>query len=283
VGQYEESGRDTALTASAPNQPQPAKEVDALASSKSTRSPAFQFYPKDFLSSSKVGRMSLTEVGTYILLLSHAWLDGGLPTDTRELAKIVHMNPQRFARMWSGALSECFVERSGRLVNDRLEIEHRKQLEFRRRQSDHGKKGGRPKKESHEKGLGFSGLSQAEAGKSSPISSLQSSSVRTHTPGAPIHASHKKHAACGRVCVPADLHSRFVRARNHNDADSELRKWYQRVDDEWSVGAKKDANTGGDDYRFWRARFDEQWPDASAAKRPSHADSRLPTWARESA
>jgi hypothetical protein len=86
-----------------------------------------------------------------------------------------------------------------------------------------------------------------------------------HTQGtrasAPIHSTvHRKHAHCGIVCVPADLHDSFRRARNHDNADKELHEWYLAVDDEWSVGARKGHNTGGNDYRFWRDRFDERWP-----------------------
>lgn len=110
-----------------------------MAKPQSIKSPAFQFYPKDFLSSSKVQRMSLTEVGIYILLLSRAWLDGSLPSDVAEIAKLVKVPTARFAKMWRGSLSECFIERAGRLVNARMEDERKKQADFRRRQSDNGK------------------------------------------------------------------------------------------------------------------------------------------------
>src|SRR5678816_1975538 len=80
--------------------------------------------------------MSLTEIGAYTLLLAHCWLDGGLPLDVEQLARIVKVPAKQFAKMWAGPLHECFSERVGKLVNDRLEIERKKQLEFRRRQSD---------------------------------------------------------------------------------------------------------------------------------------------------
>ncbi len=59
------------------------------------------------------------------------------------IAKIVKVPTPRFQRMWAGALSECFVKRGAILINERLEEARRKQVEYRRRQSDHGKKGGR--------------------------------------------------------------------------------------------------------------------------------------------
>ena len=98
--------------------------------------PAFQFYARDFLSSSKVQRMSMTERGVYVTLLAFEWLDGTLPADLAHLARLVGMKPSPFERLWvSGALHECFIDRDGRLVNDRLEVELQKQAVFRQRQS----------------------------------------------------------------------------------------------------------------------------------------------------
>lgn len=114
-----------------------------MPTSKRTTAPAFQFYPKDFLSSTRVQRMSLTEVGVYIVLLSHAWLSGGIPTDTNEIAKLVKMPAGRFRRMWAGPLSECFTKRGAVLINERLDAERKKQIAFRDRQSENGRKGGR--------------------------------------------------------------------------------------------------------------------------------------------
>lgn len=110
---------------------------------KRTTAPAFQFYAKDFLSSSRVQRMTLTEVGIYIILLSHNWLSGGIPVEPSEIAKIVKMPASRFGKVWAGPLSECFVKRGGRLVNERLEDERRKQIAYRDKQAQNGKKGGR--------------------------------------------------------------------------------------------------------------------------------------------
>jgi uncharacterized protein YdaU (DUF1376 family) len=109
---------------------------DDMATPAQKRTPAFQFYPNDFLGSSKVQRMSLTERGAYITLLSHCWLDHGLPTDLKTLAAILHVKSIQFERMWSGALHECFYEKNGKLQNARLDRERKKQSDFSRRQSD---------------------------------------------------------------------------------------------------------------------------------------------------
>lgn len=110
------------------------------------KSPAFQFYVNDYLSSSRVQRMSMTERGVYITLLAYQWSDGSLPADLKHLAQMVGMKPGQFERMWThGPLVECFTSlEPGRLVNERLEVERQKQAEYRRRQTDNGLKGGRP-------------------------------------------------------------------------------------------------------------------------------------------
>lgn len=157
-------------TDGAPKQDPIAKDDQEMPSPKSTRSPAFQFYASDFLSGDKVARMSYTEIGIFTVLLAHAWLSHGLPSDVGEIAKILKMNPQRFGKIWRGVLSECWIKRGARLVNRRQEAERAKRDEFLKRQSDNGSKGGRPK------GLGLSGLthSKARALKSEEILDLSS-------------------------------------------------------------------------------------------------------------
>lgn len=136
----------------------------------SERSPAFQFYPKDFLSSTKVDQMSMTERGVYITLLSRCWLDHGLPTDQKALAKMVRMKTAQFERMWDHSiLRACFVEKDGKLLNERMERERAGQAEYRAKQAANGASGGRPKK-----AVGFSGLSAEKPvgyfGETQPVS-----------------------------------------------------------------------------------------------------------------
>ena len=141
MGDTEEVGTQAVGAASVPDHT--VIGGDNVAKPQRTTAPAFQFYPKDFLSSSRVQRMSLTEIGAYIVLLSHNWLAGGIPTDPNEIAKIVKMPAPRFRRLWAGALSECFVKRGTMLTNERLDAERKKQMAFRERQSVNGRKGGR--------------------------------------------------------------------------------------------------------------------------------------------
>lgn len=92
---------------------------------------------------------------------------------------------------------------------------------------------------------------------------------------APLHdTSHKKHALCGRVCLPAQLYSEFVTRRNHDNAEQEIETWALAVLTEWGDGAFRTVEPG-DPWEFWKARYKEQWPAPANAK----ADPRRPSWA----
>lgn len=119
---------------------QPNEEVETLPLRKST-SPAFQFYPKDFLSSRRVENMTMAERGIYITLLCRCWDEDGLPTDLSELASMVRMKPAPFAKLWANsAVRHCFAERGGKLHNERLDRERKAQAEYRKRQKDKAEK-----------------------------------------------------------------------------------------------------------------------------------------------
>jgi hypothetical protein len=72
------------------------------------KSPAFQFYPKDFLTDERVQLMSHTERGIYVTLLCLCWLEGSLPADVNQLAKLVSLPAPRFMRLWNTSLHACF-------------------------------------------------------------------------------------------------------------------------------------------------------------------------------
>lgn len=101
------------------------------------KSPAFQFYPKEFLMDGNVLSMSLPERGAYITLLCICWQEKSLPCDLRRLANIVGVPLKAFQKLWP-SLSACFVTQGDRLFHPRLEKEREKQEGHRQRQSDKG-------------------------------------------------------------------------------------------------------------------------------------------------
>ena len=104
------------------------------------KSPAFQFYADSWLSSKDILLMTPSEEGAYIRLLAIAWLepDCGLPDNDAELAVL-----SRLGKEWDGRSREKvrakFRPEGGRLYNDRLLEERRKQAEWSRKSSAGGR------------------------------------------------------------------------------------------------------------------------------------------------
>lgn len=108
---------------------------------KPTKSPAFQFYPSNFLGSPKVRAMNAAQVGVYWLLCCIEWEHGGFTIDdARECAESVQVGAAEFDVMWV-KLSRCFVERENRFFSPRLDKERGKQRAWRRKSSRGGKIG----------------------------------------------------------------------------------------------------------------------------------------------
>jgi uncharacterized protein YdaU (DUF1376 family) len=100
---------------------------------RNAKSPAFQFYPGDFLSDPNVAAMSTEAQGAYIRLLCFAWLDGSIPADVALLAPMCGLAHDSFTKAWA-VVQRCWTESStGRLVNPRLERERVFQAEGRAR------------------------------------------------------------------------------------------------------------------------------------------------------
>jgi uncharacterized protein YdaU (DUF1376 family) len=105
---------------------------------KAKASPAFQFYPGDFVGGT--GRMTTTEVGGYILLLCEQWTQGGIPGDEpRALAAIMRCTPATAKSIWKVVASKFSKnEEDGQWRNVRLEVVRKEQAEFRELQSAKG-------------------------------------------------------------------------------------------------------------------------------------------------
>jgi uncharacterized protein YdaU (DUF1376 family) len=103
-----------------------------------SKSPAFQFYPSDFLGSGKVGTMTVDEIGAYTLLLCLDWNENGFVFDEEELARWCKVSRAKFRKLWV-RVSRCFDEKDGRMYNARLQIEREKQAEWREKSARGGK------------------------------------------------------------------------------------------------------------------------------------------------
>jgi uncharacterized protein YdaU (DUF1376 family) len=278
-GENEEVNRGTSgdETASTPDQSGNGSPDD-MAKPQSTKFAAFQFYPRDFLTSSKVARMSLTEIGIYFTLLCYAWLDNGLPCEVDQVARLVRIPAARFKKMWQGPLSECFVKKDAKLVNPRQERQRQELVDYvascrrggERSAASRLAKSGSAKPS---KALRSALRSETEVtpNTSSASSSSSASSEKNGTSRArpqPIIARRRLDAAWegARVYVPQRTHQDFVALRGD---ESLLFEWYEQVADAWADPSKE---PGADMIRFWKARYDERWPPTATAKNA------LPAW-----
>lgn len=106
------------------------------------KAPAYQWYPKDWQSDSRVRRMSYEQRGIYRELMDIQWLEGSLPDDVELLADIVGYPMSRFEKLWP-LIRECFTVRDadGRLLQMRLERQRQDHVDFLRKQRAAGRKG----------------------------------------------------------------------------------------------------------------------------------------------
>ena len=75
---------------------------------------SFPLYASDFLVST--GLMSAAEVGAYMRLLCHSWLDDGLPNDPKLLSKMAGISAKKLSKVL-----EKFYEENGKLRQHRQE------------------------------------------------------------------------------------------------------------------------------------------------------------------
>jgi uncharacterized protein YdaU (DUF1376 family) len=109
--------------------------------------PAFQFYPRDFLGDARVAAMTNQEVGVYVKLICHCWTEGSIPADVARLAVMAGERYKDMLRIWT-AVGPCFIPAEpGRLTQKRLEQVRREQANFREAQRLKGIASGRARRE----------------------------------------------------------------------------------------------------------------------------------------
>lgn len=91
--------------------------------------PYFKWYPKDCDVDEDVRAMDDRELGFYIRCLNHSWVNGSLPADVSEIARIMKSPRSYVAKIWP-RVSRCFApsEDPARLVNKRQEEERSKAI-----------------------------------------------------------------------------------------------------------------------------------------------------------
>ena len=103
------------------------------------KSPAFQFYPQDYLADPNVAEMTLEEQGAYIRLICYAWIAGSIPADPERCARLVGNGCSiSVATNVQRAFNEPSTDPQ-RLLHKRVEKERQKQAIRREQTSSAGK------------------------------------------------------------------------------------------------------------------------------------------------
>ncbi len=121
------------------------------------KSPAFQFYPSDYLSDENVDSMTLEQQGAYWRLCCHAWkIESPLPpgsndlngrsttvgrilNDDQRLSKLARMTEDEWAKNKAQILAAFRIDPDGYITQKRLLREWNKQQEFHQQRIEAGK------------------------------------------------------------------------------------------------------------------------------------------------
>ena len=103
------------------------------------KAPAFQFYPKDWLTDPDVVCMSMAQKGAYITLICYCWREDKLPNNEDYIRKLL-CNVPKWKTLWNG-IKHKFEIQGDYLLHPRLEKEKIKQEEYRNKKSIAGKIG----------------------------------------------------------------------------------------------------------------------------------------------
>jgi len=268
------------------------------------KSPAFQFYPADWLADGHVAAMSLAERGAYITLLCFYWRERTLPNDPIRLARLVGLSPAQFRKYWP-AIAPCFSVDGDTLRQGRLDAERQKQDAFRAGQRQKGLASAtarlqpdgshavtdtateqQPNENHGSTAVQPNGQPNAKSSIFSLPSSLRPhgrTAARDGVMAGQLPRDHADHEACDPTmswCVPRAVHTRLVAALapkfggNREQAGQALIAFYGRT---WAGLAPDFVIV--DAFKFWRARADAEFstPDPAAVrKRPDEPRSNVP-------
>jgi hypothetical protein len=168
------------------------------------KSPAFQFYPQDWLSDINVVAMSAEEESAYIRLICYCWLQGSIPNNDEYLAKLIKGGSTTVV----GVVKRCFHPHPNDetlLVHPRLEREREKQREWSRKSAAGGQESQKVQRDRRKVKAGSttpprvvpeclqpngntsssSSSSSSEDKNKNPLSDSQSSSDSDGTPSSP--------------------------------------------------------------------------------------------------
>jgi hypothetical protein len=101
--------------------------------------PAYQNYAKENLA--RFAEWSNEAYGIYQRLRDFAWVNGSVPADLEALARLVHCDVLHFDVIWNTIKDQFEADGTGRHIIPEMEEYRLEQIEYRKQQSERGKKG----------------------------------------------------------------------------------------------------------------------------------------------
>jgi len=178
-------------------------------------SPAFQFYPAEYLADESVQLLSLVEEGAYIRALSYCWREGSIPADPMKLSRLIGKECSQAIAEAILPLFEINTKDPSRLIHKRLEKERTKQQKFKKAMSESGKKGASARWDSQNKE--WPGHSQAITRPMASDSSSSSSSISSSITSS--ITNRNKHTTCVANEHEGNPKPKTVRATTENKTE----------------------------------------------------------------
>jgi uncharacterized protein YdaU (DUF1376 family) len=150
-------------------------------------SPAFQFYPADFLADENVMMMTPLQRGAYIMLICHAWRSttvGRLLNDRQRLSSLAGLTLNEWSENEAAILRAFRVDEDGHITQKRLVREWEKQ-QVRHNQTVAAGKASAEKRRKPSNERPFNDRSTTVERTGNPSSSSSSSSSSSHVPPTP--------------------------------------------------------------------------------------------------
>jgi uncharacterized protein YdaU (DUF1376 family) len=253
-----------------------------MAIEKSDKSPAFQFYPRDWDTDDNVTPMTYEEEGVYWALCRRYWLNGNtLPADLDELHSKLkategkkrdrRMSKEKFVQIWDH-VGKCFKVVDGRLTHKRLDRERAKQKENSAKRAKAAEERWAREESRKQPVQSTSNASASDvqclASSSASASSIAATAdLKTQQQPVPRLWDHPRRADrahaghvfgfCEFKCISEEKANEFARdlPRGLDDPKNFERviAWAQGVKRGWGDKPKLEAEW----YRFWEARWKE--------------------------
>jgi uncharacterized protein YdaU (DUF1376 family) len=108
--------------------------------------PAFQMYATDTLANKEFRLMSFAERGVFITLYMECWVNGEMPADENQLARLLNIPKVEIENKLSPHVLYFFKVQDGKITSPELDKYKQELIERRLKQIEGGKKGNKIKK-----------------------------------------------------------------------------------------------------------------------------------------